>query len=243
MPRPGGKPAGRVICLFVAVRRGPARRVRPPVPASLVVVLRSLELLMGFEPMTSSLPRTCSTPEPQQREFGLVSASLCGSLPMERVMGIEPTQPAWKAGALPLSYTRMSALHPNVVVRFPLRSRLGSSSPRSVSFSRSSGPAVSLCSRVLRMVGEVGFEPTKAKLTGLQPVPFNHSGIPPLCHSASCGRPTPSWAGPVDPLGHRSARTMFGRFLHTRRATAPAHSASTRLPVRPIVTAKLVIAA
>ena len=26
---------------------------------------------------------------------------------MERVMGIEPTQPAWKAGALPLSYTRI----------------------------------------------------------------------------------------------------------------------------------------
>jgi hypothetical protein len=25
---------------------------------------------------------------------------------MERVMGIEPTYPAWKAGALPLSYTR-----------------------------------------------------------------------------------------------------------------------------------------
>ena len=25
---------------------------------------------------------------------------------MERVMGIEPTCPAWKAGALPLSYTR-----------------------------------------------------------------------------------------------------------------------------------------
>ena len=26
---------------------------------------------------------------------------------MERVMGIEPTQPAWKAGILPLNYTRM----------------------------------------------------------------------------------------------------------------------------------------
>ena len=26
---------------------------------------------------------------------------------MERVMGIEPTQPAWKAGTLPLSYTRV----------------------------------------------------------------------------------------------------------------------------------------
>ena len=27
---------------------------------------------------------------------------------MERVKGIEPSQPAWKAGALPLSYTRMN---------------------------------------------------------------------------------------------------------------------------------------
>ena len=26
---------------------------------------------------------------------------------LERVKGIEPSQPAWKAGALPLSYTRM----------------------------------------------------------------------------------------------------------------------------------------
>lgn len=25
---------------------------------------------------------------------------------MERLMGIEPTSPAWKAGALPLSYSR-----------------------------------------------------------------------------------------------------------------------------------------
>ena len=28
---------------------------------------------------------------------------------MERVMGIEPTYPAWKAGVLPLNYTRISA--------------------------------------------------------------------------------------------------------------------------------------
>ena len=27
---------------------------------------------------------------------------------MERVMGIEPTRPAWKAGVLPLNYTRVS---------------------------------------------------------------------------------------------------------------------------------------
>lgn len=28
---------------------------------------------------------------------------------LERVMGIEPTQPAWKAGILPLNYTRLSS--------------------------------------------------------------------------------------------------------------------------------------
>ena len=28
---------------------------------------------------------------------------------MERVMGIEPTYPAWKAGVLPLNYTRMKS--------------------------------------------------------------------------------------------------------------------------------------
>jgi hypothetical protein len=31
---------------------------------------------------------------------------------LERVMGIEPTQPAWKAGALPLSYTRVQFTFP-----------------------------------------------------------------------------------------------------------------------------------
>ena len=40
----------------------------------------------------------------------LTRAGCCGpcesSSGPERVMGIEPTQPAWKAGALPLSYTR-----------------------------------------------------------------------------------------------------------------------------------------
>ena len=31
-----------------------------------------------------------------------------GIIKMERVKGIEPSQPAWKAGTLPLSYTRIS---------------------------------------------------------------------------------------------------------------------------------------
>ena len=60
-----------------------------------------MELLTGLEPVTSSLPRRCSTTELQQRGSGKKR--------MERVMGIEPTWPAWKAGALPLSYTREQA--------------------------------------------------------------------------------------------------------------------------------------
>ncbi len=51
--------------------------------------------------------------------------TLCESFPalcepnLERVAGIEPAQPAWKAGVLPLNYTRLlrnvSALHPLIV--------------------------------------------------------------------------------------------------------------------------------
>ncbi len=52
---------------------------------------------MGLEPMTSSLPRKCSTTELQQ---------LAG----KRVKGIEPSYSAWKAAALPLSYTRFSTV-------------------------------------------------------------------------------------------------------------------------------------
>ena len=33
------------------------------------------------------------------------------ALPVERVMGIEPTRPAWKAGILPLNYTRKRSFY------------------------------------------------------------------------------------------------------------------------------------
>ncbi len=33
---------------------------------------------------------------------------------VERVMGIEPTRPAWKAGILPLNYTRTKGASTNV---------------------------------------------------------------------------------------------------------------------------------
>lgn len=59
-----------------------------------------MEPITGLEPVTSSLPRKCST------------AELYGHLIyMERVMGIEPTLSAWKAEVLPLNYTRIRPLN------------------------------------------------------------------------------------------------------------------------------------
>jgi hypothetical protein len=81
---------------------------------------------MGIEPMTSSLPRKCSTTELQQHHhlfwvvererfgYSAVCAPGDASPPrqqekgVERVMGIEPTCAAWKAAVLPLNYTRVA---------------------------------------------------------------------------------------------------------------------------------------
>ena len=49
--------------------------------------------LGGFEPPAHGLEVRCS----------ILLSYRCL---LERVKGIEPSQPAWKAGALPLSYTR-----------------------------------------------------------------------------------------------------------------------------------------
>ena len=50
----------------------------------------------GFEPRTHALEGRCSIQLSYAPTF----------LKVERVKGIEPSQPAWKAGTLPLSYTR-----------------------------------------------------------------------------------------------------------------------------------------
>ena len=53
----------------------------------------------GFEPATLALARRYSTTEPLAHKSKLFN--------LKRVMGIEPTYPAWKAGVLPLNYTRV----------------------------------------------------------------------------------------------------------------------------------------
>ena len=55
-----------------------------------------LARLKGLEPLTYCLEGSCS-----------IQLSYKRILTLERVMGIEPTRPAWKAGILPLNYTRM----------------------------------------------------------------------------------------------------------------------------------------
>ena len=52
--------------------------------------------LGGFEPPAHGLEVRCS----------ILLSYRCL---LERVKGIEPSQPAWKAGALPLSYTRINS--------------------------------------------------------------------------------------------------------------------------------------
>jgi hypothetical protein len=51
--------------------------------------------LKGLEPLALCLEGRCS-----------IRLSYRRIRKMERVMGIEPTRPAWKAGVLPLNYTR-----------------------------------------------------------------------------------------------------------------------------------------
>ena len=62
--------------------------------------------LKGLEPLTHCLEGSCSI----HLSYKRISSPHCRMFgEMERVMGIEPTRPAWKAGILPLNYTRISA--------------------------------------------------------------------------------------------------------------------------------------
>ena len=57
-------------------------------------------------------PEGTRTPDPLLRRQLLYPPELQAH--MERVMGIEPTRPAWKAGILPLNYTRMDDVFSHV---------------------------------------------------------------------------------------------------------------------------------
>ena len=68
-----------------------------------VSVLKKIKDLHYANPLSGALEGT-RTPDPLLRRQLLYPPEL--QTRMERVMGVEPTQPAWKAGILPLNYTR-----------------------------------------------------------------------------------------------------------------------------------------
>jgi hypothetical protein len=86
-------------------------------------------------------------------------------------MGIEPTYPAWKAGTLPLSYTRF-ALGPGSWVTNPWGA-FGRRGPN--------GVLVVFVGAFLSLtgLGGAGFEPAKAVPPDLQSGPFGRLGIHP----------------------------------------------------------------
>lgn len=125
-------------------------------------------------------------------------------------MGIEPTCPAWKAGALPLSYTRRHS-SPNQ----PLVNRVDHcflSQPEDrhhTSFQISK----------INPVGEGGFEPPKAEPPDLQSGPFGHSGIPPV-ESSSRLSPERKFLA-QGRLNRRSLEASGGTRTHNLRFTKP----------------------
>ena len=147
--------------------------------------------LARIERATSPLPRECSTTELQRRYFQTnpkfaaraplhpVPRATFGHL--ERVKGIEPSSSAWKASALPLSYTR-------VPLSLSAKPRLSLNTP---------------FEHTKRWWRRLDSNQRRRKPTDLQSAPFNHSGTPPakpLIMKSFGGHVKPDDQPPIKPV-------------------------------------------
>ncbi len=96
----------------------------------------------------------------------------------ERVKGIEPSYQAWKARALPLSYTRQDARRRRALRPRSFACRLFCAAAVAFPFSRLAEKPRQP-SLVRPPVEGAGFEPAKAQPPDLQSGPFDRSGTPP----------------------------------------------------------------
>jgi hypothetical protein len=101
-----------------------------------------------------------------------ITCLLCSPRYQERVKGIEPSSLAWKAMALPLSYTR---------VFLGVRHRKYHHTP----------------TKQVCCMGGTGFEPVKAVPSDLQSDPFDRSGNPPELIEQLIARTLRGWAVPA----------------------------------------------
>jgi hypothetical protein len=125
-----------------------------------------------IERATSPLPRGCSTTEPHGRRHRHDSGehdqasddNTSNSTPahsmLERETGIEPASSAWKAGVLPLNYSRPGA-------------------PAASARLRSQDLKLTLKTHVLAWWRRLDSNQRRRKPTDLQSAPFSHSGTPP----------------------------------------------------------------
>ena len=159
-----------------------------------------------IERATSPLPRECSTTEPHGPSSTLVDTGLAADAPptglcgrhshsstLERETGIEPASSAWKAGVLPLNYSR-----PGNLLRDPRR---GCRMP-SINLGRGGGGWIRTSVGVSQQIYSLPPLTTRAPLHA-EPAMLAHCEVA----GATVLRSRPRLTAPTNRRGRRCERT------------------------------------